>query len=106
MAPGLKELARERPGLRGELEALEKEAALGRRYLEELRSQVVKLAAAEASGLEMEVIRSIAGKLEEKELTALMGFVSGEGEGRRGTVQLSYGSRREETGEGDGAFLV
>ena len=106
LAPGLKELARERPGLRGELEALEKEAALGRRYLEELRSQVVKLAAAEASGLEMEVIRSIAGKLEEKELTALKGFFSGVGEGRRGTVQLSYGSRREETGEGDGAFLV
>ena len=105
LAPGLKELARERPGLRGELEALEKEAALGRRYLEELRSQVVKLAAAEAPGLEMEVIRSIAGKLEEKELTALKGVFSREGEGRRGTVQLSYGSRRAETQE-DGAFLV
>ena len=105
LAPGLKERARERPGLRGELEALEKEAALGRRYLEELRSQVVKLAAAEASGLEMEVIRSIAGKLEEKELTALKVFFSRKGEGRRGTVQLSYGSRRAETQE-DGAFLV
>lgn len=106
LGPSLKELARERPGLREELAELEKAAELGRRYLEELRSQVVKLAALEAPGLEMEVIRSITGKLEERELTALKGLFSRKEEESRGLVQLSYGSPKEENGSGDGAFLV
>ena len=107
LGPGLKELAMKRPGLREELAELEKAAELGRRYLEELRSQVVKLAALEAPGLEMEVIRSIAGKLEEHELTALKGLFARKGEeSSRGMVQLRYGSPREESGSGDGAFLV
>lgn len=106
LGPSLKELAMERPGLREELAELEKAAALGRRYLEELRSQVVKLAALEVPGLEMDVIRSITGKLEERELTALKELFARKGEESRGLVQLSYGNGQSERAIEDKAFLV
>lgn len=68
---------------------------------------MVKLAAEAQPELEMGVIRSIAGKLEERELAALKELFARKGEeSGRGLVQLSYGSPKEERGSGDGAFLV
>lgn len=53
------------------VEHLEKEAALGRRYLEELRGEVVRLGALAAPELGMDTLKSIVDKLEEEELLAL-----------------------------------
>jgi len=105
LEPTLKELVRGRPGAAGELERLEKEAGLGRKYLEELRARVVKLAVMSWPEVDGAVVRSMAGKLDREELEAL-GRTLGrkvEEEWPLG-VQLDYGGkeRREE----DGAFLV
>ena len=107
MTPVLKALAEEKPEARRELEALEKAAALGRRYLEELRGEVVRLMAMSRTGLEADVIRSMTGKLDEEELTALKTVFQRQVEETwpRG-AQLSYrGGSREQTA-GDRAFLV
>ncbi|MEA4953982.1 MAG: hypothetical protein VB096_00485 [Pseudoflavonifractor sp.] len=107
MTPALKALAKEKPEVRQELEVLEKAAALGRRYLEELRGEVVRLMAMSRIGLEADVIRSMTGKLDEEELTALKTVFQRQVEETwpRG-AQLSYrGGAREQTA-GDRAFLV
>ncbi|MDE6107565.1 MAG: hypothetical protein K2F83_02685 [Oscillospiraceae bacterium] len=103
----LKELAQSQESARRELEALEKEASLGRKYLEELRQQVVKLAAVSEPSLDVGVVKSIAGKLEEDELRALQAFFTQKGEERwQGMTQLEYGSGQGEKAPEDGAFLV
>lgn len=89
------------------LERLEKEAALGRRYLEELRGEVIKLAAVSEPELPAGVMRSIADKLEEDELAALKGLFSQKSERRwQGLVQMEYGGGQTRSQETDGAFLV
>lgn len=107
MAPELKALAERKPEAQRELEALEKAAVLGRRYLEELRGEVIKLMAMSDAGLEADVIRSMTGKLDEEELTALKTVFQRQVEETwpRG-AQLSYrgGSRGQQAG--DRAFLV
>jgi len=106
LEPSLKELVRERPGARRELEELEKDACMGRRYLEQLRGEVVRLVGIGQPELEMTVIRSIVGKLEEEELRALKGVFSRKGEETRHVgAQLTYGGQGEKRSE-DGAFLV
>ena len=100
----LKELCRENPRAEAERQALEKAAALGRRYLEELRGQVVRLAALREPRLEVETIRSIAEKLSGEELSTLKAFL--EGEADRPKPQLSYGASQTGEASADGAFLV
>ena len=107
MGPSLKELARQRPEARRELEELEKAAGLGRRYLEELRAEVARLGAASEPELEVKTLRSIAGKLDEEELKALKGIFSRRGEKKwAGGAQLTYMGAKEPLSRGDGAFLV
>lgn len=107
LAPSLKALAQNEPQARKELEELEKAALLGRRYLEELRQQVIRLAGLGWAGMDMETVRSITGKLEEDELKALKKTLEGDGEkGRKELIQLEYGSGQEEKADTDGAFLV
>ena len=68
---GLKELLRGRPeGLR-QLARLEREAELGRRYLEGLRREVARLAGMAELNMDAGVLRSMADKLNERELLAL-----------------------------------
>lgn len=50
---------------------LEKQAALGRKYLQELRKEVVRLAMMADDGLDGQVFAKIAERLEEPELTEL-----------------------------------
>lgn len=103
--PDLKALAGERESTRLELERLEREARMGRKYLNELRGQVVKLAAAEVPTLEMGVVKSVAEKLEEDELRALKElFLCRRAE--KGYAQFSYGSPKGVRDTADGAFLV
>ena len=53
------------------MEQLEREAALGRKYLEGLRFEVARLGGLARPELDSAVRKSIAGKLEEGELLAL-----------------------------------
>lgn len=106
-SPTLKELCRENPQAGEELRELEKAAGLGRRYLEELRGEVVRLCGLSEKELDPEMLRAIAGRLETDELEALKTVF-----GRRaaqtfaGGAQLTYqGINRAETQE-DGAFLI
>ena len=107
MEPGLKELSRGSGKAREELEGLEREAELGRRYLASLRAEVVRRAAADQPELDVQVIRSMAGKLEEGELAALKEFFSRKDrKSWDGGAQLSYPGTGGAERSGDGAFLV
>lgn len=104
--PDLKALAEGNDSTRAEWETLEREARLGRRYMEELRSQVVKLAAVEAPELDMRLVRSAMSKLEENELRALKELFVRRREERGYSAQLSYGRAERARAVNDGAFLV
>ncbi|MBO5339374.1 MAG: hypothetical protein J6A62_00005, partial [Oscillospiraceae bacterium] len=68
--PGLKQLARKH-GCQAELEQLEHEALLGRRYMAALRREVVRLCGLSQQGVDHRVMEGIAEKLEEPELLEL-----------------------------------
>lgn len=102
----LKSLLAENPALAVELETLESQAALGQRYLKELRSEVIRLAGLIERDLDRELLGRIADRLELEELLALRKAY------RHRADQLSpagfqLGNRRK-TGEDTdgGAFLV
>lgn len=107
LAPTLKELVKASPAAAEELKALEAEASLGRKYLDTLRDEVVKLCAVKEPGLEVAVARSIAEKLDEGELRALKTlFARQVGEDWDGQVQLTYSPAQEEKSPQDEAFLI
>lgn len=89
------------------LKRLEREAALGRRYLERLREKAVRLAALAGPGLEPSVLRGIAEKLDEEELQAVCRACGGRLEEKYPlNTQLSYHSGKEAGADRDGAFLI
>ena len=68
---------------------------------------MARLGAASEPELEVAVLRSIAGKLDEEELKALKELFSRRGEKRwAGGAQLEYMGAKEPLSQGDGAFLV
>ena len=106
-AGGWRELAAQVPGGARELEELEKEAQLGRQYLERLRGELVRQAVLADGQLEEAVIRSAAGKLSHRELEALTAsFARRAGERYPLKTQLRYGEQAAQPREGDRAFLV
>ena len=104
LGPTLKDLARTAPAARAELERLEKDAALGRRYLEDLRTEVIRLTALREPRLPVDTIRSIARRLDEEELTSLKTLLDRD-QARPGP-QLSYTPDPKEPAGPDPAFLV
>ena len=89
------------------LKQLEREAALGRRYLERLQEKAVRLAALAGPGLEPSVLRGIAEKLDEEELQAVCRACGGRLEEKYPlNTQLSYHSGKEAGSDPDGAFLI
>ena len=96
-----------RRGAGRSLERLEEEAALGRRYLEDLRGQVVRLALLADRELSGQAMKSLADKLSPAELEELAkSFSRRAGERLPLKTQLSYSDRPAETDESDKAFLV
>ncbi|MCI9263461.1 MAG: hypothetical protein HFF06_02695 [Oscillospiraceae bacterium] len=107
LSPALKELARGNGRAMEELLELEKEARMGRRYLDQLRREVVRLAAVSEPGLETRVVRAMVDKLGEEELEAMKRLLSHQGRERlEGGVQLTYPGTGTAERAGDGAFLV
>ena len=64
----LKRLLAGRPGYLKQLEALEKEAQLGRSYMEGLRKELVRLAGLADEALDLTVFSALAERMEEREL--------------------------------------
>lgn len=93
--------------MKGDMERLEREAALGRKYLELLRDEVVRLGHLSGQGLEHGVLQRIVKRLEEPELAALKkAFERQVDKLYPMETQLAYGAPREERDGKDGAFLI
>ena len=105
-AHSLKMLA-QREGFDEEYRQLEKQAALGRNYLETLRREVVRLAGLGEQSMEHAVMERIAEKLEEDELLELKRVYGARAQKQFGLVTQLDHSVRSEAAEGtDGAFLI
>ena len=90
-------------GFREEKSALEEEAALGRRWLKELREQVVALGVAE--GRERPEMERLAGRCGGQELLTLKTLLDRPW-GAPARPQLPYGGNEENVPGRDGAFLI
>ena len=102
-----REMAQACPGGARELKKLEEEARLGRKYLENLRGELVRLSLLADSALEEKIVKSVSEKLDPEELEALSkSFAKRAGERYPVKTQLSYGDKPVKTMEEDRAFLV
>ena len=102
-----RELAKSAPDGERELARLEEEARLGRRYLEDLRQETVRLALLADGALNCGAMKSAVEKLSVGELQALAdSFARRAGACYPVKTQLSYGDSAPAPGEGDRAFLV
>jgi len=102
-AAGVVKSIRQRDGLA----RLEEEAELGRRYLDGLRSEVVRLALLADRELDGRAMKSLADKLSPRELEELRGsYARRAGERLPLRTQLSYGEKTAAPDEENRAFLV
>lgn len=104
----LRELAQQNPSCTRELNRLEQEAVLGRRYLDGLRADVVRLGALSDPDLRADSLRSITEKLDEPELLELKRVYQSRAQARFPIApQLCYDLPAEQTHkDSDGAFLI
>lgn len=103
----LKEFLREKPDYLKQVEQMETEAGLGRRYLAELKGEVVRLGALAESGMEAGLLERMAEKLGCEELEELKKAYGKRLEGKYPVgPQLRYESGKGERGGEDGAFLI
>ena len=90
-----------------ELRQLEKEAAAGRKYLEGLRQETVRLGLLAETDLGGQVLRSITDKLEGEELEALRACYEKRLEKQMALpTQLHYGGGQTGPAGDDGAFAI
>ena len=89
------------------LERLEEEAALGRKYLDSLRAETVRLAVLADRELDGQAMKSLADKLSPDELEELAkSFSRRAGEKLPVVTQLSYDKKTAVPNEQDSAFMV
>ena len=94
-------------GWRGDLRQLEREAALGRKYLQSLKDEVVRLGGTAGFGLEQTTLKTIVQRLEEPELTALKRAFERQVDKLWGVEPQLPGWEEQAPGENrDGAFLI
>ncbi len=102
----LKAVCKEYPECSPELARLEKEAKLGRRYLDDLRSDVVRLGLLAQKEMGAGTLKAIVDKMEEGELCEMKAvFMRQAGEIYPLSVQLRYGEEQR-SGDQDSAFLI
>ena len=105
-ALSLKQLAHKH-GCQHELEQLEKDAVLGRRYMAALRREVVRLAGLSREDMDHRVMESITEKLEESELLELKRVYGGQAAKRFPVMtQLDHHREAADVVAADGAFLI
>lgn len=86
---------------------MEREAALGRKWLSSLREEVVRLGALADGGLDRTVLKQIVDKLDGEELQALKQAYQARARERYPLpVQLEYAQKPEDRTREDGAFLI
>ena len=106
-AQTLRELAAGRDLCIRELDGLEREAALGRKWLFTLREEVVRMGALADSGLDRTVLKQITDKLDAEELQALKRAYQARARERYPLpVKLEYAQKPGEEPREDGAFLI
>jgi len=90
-----------------ELRQMEQEAALGRKYLKQLREDVVRLGLLAQLGLEAKILREMANALGPVQLEEMRKAYGRQAEKQYPLhTQFSYGERQERDRQRDAAFLV
>ena len=93
--------------MRQDMERLEREAALGRKYIQQLKDEVVRLGGAAGLKLEQAVLKNIVQQLEEPELDALKKAFEDQVDKAWGMETQLPAWERQIPAEGrDGAFLI
>lgn len=93
--------------MRGDMERLEREAALGRKYMEQLKDEVVRLGGVAGLDLERETLKRIVQRLEEPELDALRKAFEQQVDRAWGAeTQLTVREQPGQAESRDGAFLI
>ena len=92
--------------MRQDMEQLEREAALGRKYLQRLKDEVVRLGGLTELGLEQDTLKAIAGRLEEPELEELRAAFQRQTDKAWGAESQLKGLEERDFGQRDGAFLI
>lgn len=90
-----------------ELRLLQRQAAAGRRYLDNLRQETVRLGLMAQAGLQEKTLQTIVDKLEEEELEELKACYQKQLEKRMALpVQLRYGGKEDRQTEDDRSFVI
>lgn len=106
-AATLKDLAQRSASCRKELETLQRDAEMGRRYLKTLRKEVVRLGGLADEGSSPTMLKQMADKLDEQELIAMRNVYEKRAMERYPLkTQLEYGVGAEHQDDGDGVFLI
>ena len=93
--------------MRQDMEQLEREAALGRKYLQQLKDEVVRLGGVAGLALEQETLKGIVQRLEEPELDALKKAFEVQVDRAWGVeTQLPAWEKPIQAESRDGAFLI
>ena len=92
--------------MRQAMEQLEREAQLGRKYLQKLKDEVVRLGGLAELGLEHDTLKAIAGRLEEPELEGLRAAFQRQVDKAWGAETQLKGPEGLELEQRDGAFLI
>ena len=103
----LKALVEKQPELQGEFETLCKEAAVGRKYVEQLQAEVLRLGGLAVPELGAETMKALVRRAEAEELAAMKAAYEKQVERRLPvTVQLPGGAEAKELAGKDAAFLI
>lgn len=92
--------------MRKDMEQLEREAELGRKYLRKLKDEVVRLGGLAELGLERDTLKAIAGRLEEPELEGLRAAFQRQVDKAWGVETQLKAPEGLELEQRDGAFLI
>ena len=92
--------------MRQDMEQLEREAELGRKYLRKLKDEVVRLGGLTELGLERDTLKAIAGRLEEPELEGLRAAFQRQVDKAWGVETQLKAPEGLELEQRDGAFLI
>ena len=92
--------------MRQDMEQLEREAELGRKYLQKLKDEVVRLGGLTELGLERDTLTAIAGRLEEPELEGLRAAFQRQVDKAWGMETQLKASEGLELEQRDRAFLI
>ena len=92
--------------MRADMEQLEQEAALGRKYLQRLQDEVVRLGGLAELGVERETLQAIAKRLDEPQLEELRLAFQRQADKVWGPEPQLKGLEERDFSQRDGAFLI